>query len=99
MGAPLRSPGALMLSRLPLVVGALAALAALVLAGPVAVAVALLRSSSDAQGPDLAARIFIAVLVFAIVALAGLAGWGLTWLLVRPFRKTGDDRTSTGRGG
>jgi uncharacterized membrane protein YphA (DoxX/SURF4 family) len=88
-----------MLRRLPLVVGALAALAALVLAGPVAVAVALLRSSSDAQGPDLAAQIFIAVLVLAVVALAGLAAWGLTWLLVRPFRRTGDGRTSAGRGG
>jgi hypothetical protein len=71
--------------RLPLIAGAIAALAAFLLLGPVAVAVALLRSSSDAQGPNLAAQLFIALLVLAVTALAGLAGWGVTRLLLRLF--------------
>jgi hypothetical protein len=73
------------LRRLPLILGAGAALAALLTVGPVAVAVALLRSSSDAQGPSLAARILIAGLVLALVALAGAAVWGLTHLILRLF--------------
>ncbi|HEX8261860.1 MAG TPA: hypothetical protein VF547_03190 [Allosphingosinicella sp.] len=72
-----------MLRRLPLVAGLVAALAALVLVGPVAVAVALLRSSSDAQGPSLAAQLLIAVLVLAVAALAGFAAWGLARLVLR----------------
>jgi hypothetical protein len=76
-----------MLRRLPLIAGAIAGLAALLLVGPVAVAVALLRSSSDAAGPTLAAQIFIAALVLAIAALAALAGWGLTRLALRLFRR------------
>jgi len=78
-----------MVRRLPLIVGALAALAALLLVGPVAVAVALLRSSSDAQGPTLAAQLFIASLVLVATALAGAAGWGLTRLVLRLFRRGG----------
>jgi hypothetical protein len=78
-----------MIRRLPLIAGIVAAVAALLLVGPVAVAVALLRSSSDAQGPTLAARIFIAFLVLAVAALAGAAGWGLTRLLLRLFRRRG----------
>lgn len=75
--------------RLPLIIGALAAFAALLLVGPVAVAVALLRSSSDAQGPTLAAQVFIAILVLAVAAFAGAAAWGLTRLLLRLFRRRG----------
>jgi hypothetical protein len=75
--------------RLPLIAGALAALAAFLLLGPVAVAVALLRSSSDARGPGLAAQLFIAFLVLAVTALAGLAGWGLARLLLRLFGRGG----------
>lgn len=76
-----------MIRRLPLILGAIAALAALLVIGPVAVAVALLRSSSDAQGPTLAAQIFIGVLVFALTLLAGAAAWGLTHLVLRLLRR------------
>lgn len=72
--------------RLPLIVGGLVALAALLLVGPVALAVALMRSSPEARGPDLAAQIFIGLLALALVALAGLAAWGLTRLLIRLVR-------------
>lgn len=72
-----------MLRRLPLVLGLLAAAATLLLIGPVAVAVALLRSSSDAQGPSLAAQLFIAALVLALVAAAGFGAWGLARLVLR----------------
>ena len=65
-----------MLRRLPRILGWVAALATLLLVGPVAVAVMLLRSSTDAEGPHVAAQIFIALLVLALVALAGLAGIG-----------------------
>jgi hypothetical protein len=75
--------------RLPLILGAVAAFATLLAVGPVAVAVALLRSSSDAQGPTLAAQILIAILVLAVTALAGAAAWGLTHLVLRLFRRGG----------
>lgn len=67
----------------PIVAGALAALATLLLVGPVAVAVALLRSSSDARGPDLAAQILIGAFLLVLVALAYFAGWGAARLLQR----------------
>ena len=76
-----------MLRRLPLIAGAIAGLAALLLVGPVALAVALLRSSPGADGPTPAARLFIAVLAVAAVALAALAGWGLGRLALRLFRR------------
>lgn len=76
-----------MIRRLPLIMGALAALAALLLLGPVAVAVALLRSSSDAQGPTLAAQVVIGALVAAVTALAAAAAWGVTHLVIRLFRR------------
>ena len=72
-----------MLRRLPAILGTLAAAAALLLLGPVAVAVALLRSSSDSHGPSLAAQLLIAAFVLAIAALAGGAAWGLTRFLIR----------------
>ena len=72
-----------MVRRLPLILGIAAALAALLVVGPVAVAVALLRSSSDSHGPDLAAQIFIAILVLALAALAGALAWGLARLVLR----------------
>lgn len=78
-----------MLRRLPLILGLAAALAILLLAGPVAIAVALMRSSPEAQGPDLAAQIFIAALVLAAAALAGFAVGGLTRLLLRLARRGG----------
>jgi hypothetical protein len=78
-----------MLRRLPVVLGAIAALAALLALGPVAVAVALLRSSPDAQGPALAAQILIGIAVAAVAALAGAATWGLTRLVLRLFRSRG----------
>ena len=78
-----------MLRRLPLLLGLAAALAVLVLIGPVAVAVALMRSSPEAQGPDLAAQIFVAALVLGAAALAGFAIWGLASLLMRLLRRGG----------
>lgn len=78
-----------MARRLPLILGSLASLAALLLLGPVAVAVALMRSSPGAQGPDVAARILIAALVLAVAALAGAAVWGLTRLVLRLLRRGG----------
>jgi hypothetical protein len=72
-----------MLGRLPFIFGAVAALAVLLFLGPVAAAVVLLRSSSDAQGPGLAAQLFIAILVLAVAAVAGLAGWALGRLVLR----------------
>lgn len=86
-----------MLRRLPAIVGGLAALSALLLAGPVAVAVALMRSSPESRGPDLAAQIFIGFLALAFVALAGFAGWAAARLLIRLFRgrqATAPDRAS-----
>ena len=78
-----------MLRRLPPILGTLAALVTLLVVGPVALAMALLRSSPDVQGPTLAAQIFIALLVLALVAVAGLLGWGLGRLLLRLFRRGG----------
>ena len=63
----------------------LAALAAFLLVAPVAVAVALLRSSSDSEGPSVAAHFFITGLVVAIVAGAGLGVWAISRFLVRRF--------------
>ena len=73
------------MNRLPLVLGVLAALAAFLLVAPVAVAVALLRSSSDSEGPSVAAQFFITGLVVAIVAGAGLGAWAISRFLVRRF--------------
>ena len=72
-----------MLRRLPIILGLLAAAFTFLLVGPVAVAVILLRSSSDAHGPSLAAQILIVILVLALTALAGAVGWGLTKLILR----------------
>jgi hypothetical protein len=78
-----------MIRRFPLIAGIAGALAALLLVGPVGVAVALLRSSADVRGPTVAAQIFIAFLVLAVTALAGAAAWGLTHLVLRLFRRAG----------
>ena len=78
-----------MLRRLPLILGAVAAAAVLLLVGPVAVAVLMLRSSSDAQGPTLAAHLIIGAVVLGIAALAGLAAWALTRLALRLFGRRG----------
>lgn len=78
-----------MIRRLPVIMGGLAAVSTLLVVGPVAIAVALLRSSSDAQGPSLAAQIFIAALVLALAAIAFALGWALTRLILRLFRRRG----------
>ena len=72
-----------MLRRLPLVLALLAGLAAFLTLGPVAAAVLLLRSTSDAQGPTLGAHILIALIFLAVTALAAFAGWGVGRLLQR----------------
>ena len=69
--------------RLPLILGSLAAAAAILLLGPIAVAVLLLRSSSDAHGPSLGAHLLIGGAVVAIAALAFILAWGLTRLVQR----------------
>lgn len=76
-----------MLKRLPLILGSLAGLAGLLTLGPVAVAVLLLRSSSDAHGPTLGAHILIGAVVIAVTALAALAGWTLGRLVRRLLHK------------
>jgi hypothetical protein len=81
-----------MLRRLPVILVALAGGSALLMLGPVAVAVALLRSSSDAEGPTLAAQIFIGVLVLVLTAAGGMTGWGLGRLVQRLARGRGDGR-------
>lgn len=75
--------------RLPPILGALAALATLLALGPVAVAVALLRSSPDSQGPALAAQILIAVTILGAAAIAGAAVWGLARLVLRLLNRGG----------
>jgi small neutral amino acid transporter SnatA (MarC family) len=69
--------------RLPLLLGLAAAAAVLLLVGPIAIAMALLRSSAQSEGPHLAAQIFIAVFVLAAAAAAGVIAWGLTRLVLR----------------
>jgi hypothetical protein len=76
-----------MVRRLPLILGIAAAAAVLLVAGPIGLAVALMRSSPEAQAPDPAAQLLIAALVLAAAALAGLAVWGLTRLLLRLARR------------
>lgn len=78
-----------MLRRLPLLLGLAAALIVLLLAGPVAVAVALIRSSPEPRGPDLPAHQIVAILVLAAAALAGIAAWGLARLVARLVRRGG----------
>ncbi|MFN3945846.1 MAG: hypothetical protein ACK4K7_13055 [Allosphingosinicella sp.] len=68
-----------MLRRLPLAFAVAGFLAALLLLGPIGVAVGVLRSSSDAHGPSLGAQLLIAAIVIGFCALAG----GLSWLLGR----------------
>ena len=72
-----------MSKRLPLILATVAGLAAFLTLGPVAAAVLLLRSSSDAHGPALGAHILIVLIVAAVTALAALAGWALGRLLLR----------------
>ena len=78
-----------MLGRLPILLGLAAAFAVLLLVGPVAIAVALMRSSPEGQGPDLAAQLFIGFLALAAAALAGLVVWGLARLVLRLARRGG----------
>jgi hypothetical protein len=69
------------LKRLPVILGVTAGVIVLILLGPIAAAVVLLRSSSDAVGPGLAVQIFIAVLVLAFSTIIGGAVWALTRLV------------------
>ena len=69
--------------RLPLLLGLLAAAAVLLLVGPVAIAMTLLRSSPGSPGPDLAAQIFILAFVLALAAAAAAIAWGLARLVLR----------------
>ena len=71
------------LRRLPAILGVIASLATLVLIGPVAVAVVLLRSSSDAQGPHIAAQVLIAFLLIALAAAAYFLVSRLTRFILR----------------
>lgn len=72
-----------MLRRLPLTLAVLAGLAAFLTLGPIAAAVLLLRSSSDAQGPTVGVHILIALVVLAVTAFAAFAGRELGRLLQR----------------
>lgn len=72
-----------MLRRLPIILATLAGGAVLVVMGPIALAVAFLRSSPDAPGPALGAQLFVAALALAAVALAAFAGWGAGRIVLR----------------
>lgn len=74
--------------RLPPILAFVFALAAFLLLAPVGLAMALLRSSPDAAGPDLAAQLLIAALVVGLVATAGAIGWGVGRLVRRLFGGT-----------
>jgi hypothetical protein len=76
-----------MLRRLPVILGTAAGLAVLLLVGPVAIAVALMRSSPEAPGPDLVARLLIAALAVGAAMLAGFAVWGIARLVIRLARR------------
>jgi hypothetical protein len=78
-----------MLRRLPLILGLIASAASLLLLGPIAVAVLLLRSSSDAQGPTLGAHLLIGLVVLALTVLAGLAAWATTRFVMRLLQRGG----------
>ncbi len=78
-----------MLRRLPLIAGLVCAAGALLVVGPVALAVALLRSSPGASGPHPAALLLLAALALAAAALAGVVGWGVAKLLVRLLGRRG----------
>lgn len=78
-----------MKSRLPRILGIAAGAATLLVVGPVALAMALLRSSPEAEGPTLAARIFIALFVLVLTLAAGFAAAGLTRLALRLFGRSG----------
>lgn len=69
--------------RLPTILGILAGVATLIVVGPVGLAVALLRSSSDAQGPTLAAQLFIGFVVLTFSAGIGFAAAAFTRLVLR----------------
>jgi hypothetical protein len=78
-----------LMRRLPLILGVAAGGAVLLLFGPIAVAVVLLRSSNDAVGPGLSVQLFIAVFVLSVSAAAGLATAWLVRLLLRLLRRNG----------
>ena len=79
-----------MLRRLPLIAGIVVAVTVLLVLGPIALAAALLRSSPEAEGASLAAKLLIASLVLAITALTALAAWWLTRLILRRLRGPAD---------
>ena len=64
------------------VVGAVGAVAAVVLVGPVAVAVVMLRCCSDSTGPTATAWLVLGAILAAIAAVAAAAA-GLAWAWVR----------------
>ncbi len=79
-----------MLRRLPLIAGIVAAITVLLVLGPIALAAALLRSSPEAEGASLAAKLLIASLLLAITALTALGAWWLTRLILRRLGRPAD---------
>ena len=69
--------------RLPLILGIAAALAVLLLLGPIAVAVVLLRSSSDAVGPGLGVQLFLGSFLLIVCAGVGLGVAALVRFVLR----------------
>lgn len=68
---------------MPRIIGWTAFAAVLLLIGPIAFAVVMLKSSPEAEGSDPAAKLLVALIV---LAAAGLAGWlakRLTLLVLR----------------
>ena len=72
-----------MIRRLPVILGIAAGLAALLVLGPIAAAVVLLRSSSDAVGPGLGVQLLLGGFVLLIAGAVGLGVAGLVRLLLR----------------
>lgn len=72
---------------LPSILGGLAAFAVLIVLGPFAAAVVMLRSGPEVAGSDPAAKIIVGLLVVALAGLAGLIVYGAARLLHRLFRR------------
>ncbi len=70
-------------SRVPALLGWVAGLLTLALIGPIAAAVAVLRSSSDAVGPSPVVQLFIALFVLTLSTGAGLIVWAVARLFLR----------------
>lgn len=68
---------------MPRILGWTAFAAVLLLAGPIAFAVVMMKSWPEAEGADPAAKLFVALIVLAAAALAGWLARALASAVVR----------------